>query len=418
MSRNTARNALVCSVAAEARAGSRQRRKRRPQNRAAVRRKSLRARGSLKSIPSHWSPRQIAKRLDLRKWEDGPTILKKDTYAVSLLIDQKREGRLKPYVLSEVSALDCRLAFILNCVTLCCMVRGAKAVSGDRVAWGQLVGVGGTKAFEMLRQLVDEYWLERLPQFVPHCSTGRDGEHLDHRQVQNYYRPGIRLKAAWQNLQSELANQARRRVQKPRSPADANRLPSLRSKSIQASGPNIALTQATSLVDKKEPPSAGSIVSPPLAAPAPALPRLLSSVAVQPNFPTSQGGQKVTASGGKSNTADKANQHAVCHGPSAARPPRPIPEEDRALLDGAAVDIAHARILWKTYLSDRGDGVSRGMACAMARATLNLLAQSERGPTERPVTGAHRQPVAVPVEDTFADCALALRQQRVGKVDP
>ena len=321
---------------------------------------------------------QIAKRMDLRKWEDSPRIMKRDAYPVKALLVQKAEARLKPYVLADWSALDPRMGFILGCVVLACLVRGAKAVDGSRTEWGQLAGVGGTQAFGFLKELSERGWLERMPQFVPHISMGRDGEHLDHRQVANMYRPGLRLKGAWQDHLSDLANASRRRVRSPRSPADGLRLPSLRSKSIQASGTKLSPAQLSGPVDKKMPPSAGSIVSPPLAAPGYHRPVVADMPAPPPNEQPARGGLFVAAFGGEDKSATRADSARSVPGvaPAAPRPPRPIPDADRALLDDAALDKAHQRTLWKTYLADTGDGYSRGLACSLARATLALMGVS------------------------------------------
>lgn len=380
MSSNTAGAVSFCPGGQAANENRTQRRKQRPKNSAAERRKTLRARGSLKSYPSHWSPAQVKKRMDLRKWEDSPKIKSRDAYSVKHLLLQKSECRLKPYVLAEFSALDPRMGFMLGCVVLACLVRGAKAVSGTRVEWGSLVSVGGTQAFEFLKHLVGTAWLERLPQFVPHVSTGRDGEHLDHRQLPNMYRPGIRLKAAWQALQSELANASRRRAHSPRSSADGRRLPSLRSKSIQASVPNTALGPLPSTADSKVPPSAGPIVSPPLAAPGYHRPPAGTITAPPPNEQAARGVPLVAAFGGEYKSATRADNALPRSASPGARPPtpRPIPDDDKALLDDAHLDKAHQRTLWRTYLADTGDGESRGLACSLARATLALMCQNNR----------------------------------------
>lgn len=322
---------------------------------------------------------QIAKRKDLRKWEDSPRIWERDAYSIKALLLQKAEARLKPYVLAEYSPLDPRMAFMLGCVVLACLVRGAKAVSGSRVEWGCLVGVGGTQAFGFLKHLVEKGWLERLPQFVPHVSTGRDGEHLDHRQVSNMYRPGIRLKGAWQNLQSELANASRRRVRSPRSSADAKRLPSLRSKSIQASVPNTAPGSPTRHADIKVPPSAGQIVSPPLAAPGYHPPSDDDMNTPPPNGQPARGGLPVAAYGGQYKSSTRADSALGRSASQPSRPPnpRPIPDADKALLDDAALDKGQQRAFWRTYLSDKGDGDMRGLACTLARTTLALMARRD-----------------------------------------
>lgn len=362
MSYETARNGGVLSRPEGGLTDANHRRKRRPENDSTNRRRSLRSRRRRKSVKLQCSQRQLAKWQDLRKWEDLPKIQKRDAYPVELLITQAREGKLRPFVMPETCALDVRQVFVLSCITLACLVRGARAVWGSRVRWGALMGVGGTKAYELLRELLAAGWVERLPQFVPHVSTGRDGEQLNHRQQENMYRPGPRLREAWRNMQSDRCQRISRSL------ADASRLPSLRSKSIEAYRRNRASDASTApgAVDKVAP-SAHSIGSPPLASRVPASPPPALPLTGDPNFQPALVGLKVAASGGGLPSVARPGCSLV----RPTRNQRPIPDEDKALLDDCALDVQHARSLWRIYLSDTGDGSSRATALSLARLSVS-----------------------------------------------
>lgn len=358
---DSARNGEVLPTPGEWPKDGIHRRTRRPDNDSAARRRALRSRRKRKSSKLQCSSRQLAKWQDLRKWENLPKIQKRDAYPVELLITQAREGRLRPYVMPETCALDVRQVFVLSCITLACLVRGARAVWGTRVRWGALMGVGGTKAYELLRELLQRGWLERLPQFKPHVSTGRDGEKLNHRQQENMYRPGPKLREAWRKLQNERSQRFSRSL------ADGTRLPSLRSKSIEAFRQKSAADPARALAaEGKVAPAARSIGSPPLASTAPASPPAALPSSGDPNFQPALVGLKVAAFGGGLPTVAKAAAPAV----HPARNGRLIPDEDKALLDHCALDIQHARALWKIYLVDPGDGADRQMALRLARLSL------------------------------------------------
>lgn len=154
------------------------------------------------------SEQRRAKVLELRAWENQPQGLsRKTTYAVETLYDHKERKKLSPMFLLEFGDLPILLQWLLGIFTLCCMERRARALRGTRRWWGWFLDCSPRKAREYLKSLVDDEWLEELPQFKKHRSHGRDGEDLDHRQIETWYRPGDKLRKAFARYR---ADQARR----------------------------------------------------------------------------------------------------------------------------------------------------------------------------------------------------------------
>lgn len=349
-----------------------QRRKRLPENHSSARRRHNRARGSVKRYPSHWSDQQKRARADLRKWERLPFIAERDKFPVKLFASQRQEGRLQPYILPAFYALGAQLALVLGCVAKAVLHQRAAAVSGSREAWAQLLGCGGTKAYEYLRDACKEGLLERLPQFKPHSGRGRDGERIDNRQIDTCYRPGLRLKSMWLAYHNELEQRRKVRTFGPRSTADASHLPSLRSKSFTSSL-QAGCDPASNRLGDKVSPLATNSLPPPTAAhltlfPAvlQGLPRITDALAAVHAVPTIQAGRP-------SQSASRADSSRTRY---SARPERPILDDEKRVLDEGALDTAHARALWRLAHPDnrpahipRGDTECLELALTLARLT-------------------------------------------------
>ncbi len=157
--------------------------------------------------PERFSQHRVRIVSMLRAWESTRVRpRKRDTYAVSTFLGQVARRAVRPMVLPELTLERPRRALLLGLVTLACCIRRAKAVRGSRADWGELLGCCARTAYSDLEYCVDGQWLEKLPQFKRHKSHGRHGEVLHHRQLENWYRPGRKLREAWDRyLKAQVA---------------------------------------------------------------------------------------------------------------------------------------------------------------------------------------------------------------------
>lgn len=175
------------------------RRVRRLQRECFRRQRTPNGRHSLKRV-RHWRM--------LRRWLRRPEIRSEDKHTVRTLLGQLARRKAPTLLdLPEYFGLKADWQQLLKVVVLCCAIRGAKAVEGTRHEWGQLIGRCGRTAWTYLEDLCELNWLEKLEQFRPGRSTGRDGKKLQHRQLCNLYRPGPLLREAFERYERKRSDE-------------------------------------------------------------------------------------------------------------------------------------------------------------------------------------------------------------------
>lgn len=159
----------------------------------------------------------------LRRWERRPKIRKEDRHQVGGLLEELTWKDVYPKHLREFAGLRPEHRELLGWVVLMCCMRGALAVEGTRKQWALLLGCCARTAWTYLEDLCELKWIEKLEDFLPSESTGRDGEKLKHRQLANLYRPGRLLREAWdRHEQTSSVEKFKKSSEAPSSPTRGN----------------------------------------------------------------------------------------------------------------------------------------------------------------------------------------------------
>lgn len=141
-----------------------------------------------------------------------------NTYEGETLIGQILEGRARPIVLPEFSALKPIRCAILGWVTLACKVRGAYALRMNRGEWGFVCHCHPNTWDAHREYLVSEGWLKLLRDYRPGAFKGRDGTYR-HRQMANWYAPGWRLERAWERFERHRKSEKVEPISDPTPPS-------------------------------------------------------------------------------------------------------------------------------------------------------------------------------------------------------